>query len=357
MAQFILLLAVVIFFSPSLFHFLRGSYPNFFSGSLLSPLVEKGVIADGKKDIIVMKDGESGVFSLGLQVQQIIDVTDFAFDPLHDDAIFAGTREGNLLYKYGKSPWFSLEGSGFLHAHGYIVRKILFDPGDANIVYILVSNHKEHGIVYSRNRGQSLEMLYTLSKEERVVDIAPMPGKIGALFAATEKGLLVSSADYGVSWHHVANFMMPIASLVVPASNPSSIFVVTSDGILHLSDNQGTDFRELSIPEGGLVKKVAPGNKRGRFFVMTDYNVYETKDGGANFTKVLFPITVQERTFSDISLSVVNDEILYVAFGTVILKSKDGGKNWEVKNVEARGIDELKISPANGKNAYIKVTY
>ena len=73
--------------------------------------------------------------------------------------------------------------------------------------------------------------------------------------------------------------------------------------------------------------------------------------------KVLIPATVGDRTLSDFEVSPSDELIFYVAFGTLLLKSKDAGVQWSVKNIEAKSIDEIKISPLDGETIYAKVTY
>jgi len=360
MIQLIFLIIVIIFLSPLAIDFVRNNHPQVFSSSIVSPFMERGFIGEGER-VVVRVNELSEPVSLGLASQGITNVTAFALDPQNPGAFFAGTKKGDILYKIGASSWVTLEGSDFLRTRQYAIRKISFDPVDSEFIYLLVSNHKEHGIIYSKDRGRSFESLYTLQKDEEIAALAHLSGRKGTLFAATKMGLLILSEDYGISWKKIYDFKNEVISLAARESMNgfASIFVVTKSGALFLSENEGSTFKEVFPSKNeGAARKIVLGVRPGHFFIATRHNLYETQDGGVHFKEHPLPVTMDERLFiSDFAISSSNEEIIYMSIGALLLKSKDGGTTWAVRNMDVVAIEEIKIDPENEDTVYLRVIY
>ena len=196
---------------------------------------------------------------------------------------------------------------------------------------------------------------------------AAMSGRIGALAIRPSTGQFILGAAQGGIWLYDpatgtwspktdSEGTQAIGALAVAPSNDSVIYAGTGEGslagdsyfgngVLKSTDGgntwssvSGDNFRGVSISRVVVdptnANRVLVATTRGRGgarrtspTVHTDYGIWQSTDGGANWT--LLQQVKDSNGATDLELDPQNPQILYSSFwGDAIYKSTDGGASW-----------------------------
>lgn len=365
MPQFIIFIIILIFFSPSLVQYLRENNPEVLSSfPLLASVVTPDVFVREQSGILKV----SGFFEkevVNTSQNPIRDITDFVFDPSVPQGLFVGTKSGTLYYKTGPSPWFVISGSKQFISQGFSIRDIFIGDEDPTMFYTLAVSSGKESIFVSKDRGEHFEEMYSVPQGSRIQSVVRDPSHEGVIFVALANGLIVKSADFGVSWSKHSFIKEGIISMTVSPASPATFFIVlTPQGTALISRDKGALFTSLLVPVPIAITKEErfqrfafdPHNSL-RFFYFTGTKLYETKDGGFHFKEIEFPVDNPSLVVSSVALSPHNKEVIYLALQHMLLKSIDGGVSWSVGMFDVSSILDIQFDPKNEDMVYLKVVY
>lgn len=229
----------------------------------------------------------------------------------------------------------------------------------------------------------------------RVTAVMGVASKPSTFYIGATGGGVWKTDDYGNSWNNISDgyFSTPsIGAISVYQKKPDIIYVGTgSDGLrsnvitgkgIYKSTNAGKTWEFIGLKETGQIGAVeihpnnpdvvfvaAIGNAFGR---TSERGVYRTKDGGKNWTKVLYHS--DSIGFSDLEFAPDDPNTIYagawraerkpwdIISGSMeggIYKSTDGGDTWKkLTNGLPNGLIgkiDFAVSPANPNRVYANI--
>jgi photosystem II stability/assembly factor-like uncharacterized protein len=211
-------------------------------------------------------------------------------------------------------------------------------PGEAPLRWnwdspLTVSTHKAGRVYFgaqkifrSDDRGSSWKAISPDLSRGLNRDTLPVMGKIQSPDAIAKHQ---STANYGN------------LSVIVESSNKESLLIAgTDDGLIHVSDNSGLDWRKVSgiagVPEGSYVKKIAASQHDPAVIYAAFDNhqngdfkpyLFSSRDTGRTWTPVMgdLPENGAVKSFAEDHL---NPNLLFAGTEFGAFFTLDGGKKW-----------------------------
>jgi photosystem II stability/assembly factor-like uncharacterized protein len=269
------------------------------------------------------------------------------------------------------------------------VRSLLVDPANPGTLYGAYVSNNGAGLLKSVDSGESWSVLYTISNDSinsytMVAAIGPA-GLYAGYFGVSNGGLL-RSGDGGSTWSAVQNGLesFNFKVLAVSPANPGTLYLGGVGGLYQFAGSAWTSLNLPAIPAEAefqfpsataLVRSLAidftnpnvlyVDGGRPNGCVFDDQVLLKTTDGGANWSNSISPpdsgcLLGGYITSAPTPVFVMDPrdpQSLYLAEGEdedggyVLLKSTDGGANWngiwDYTNGLQSGINALLIDPAN----------
>ncbi len=228
--------------------------------------------------------------------------------------------------------------------------------GSSERANVVVDPRLFEGLTY-----RSLEF----SRGGRATAVAGVPDDPMTYYFGSTGGGVWKSTDAGLTWRNVSDGFFEagsIGAIAVADSDPNVVYVGTgsacprgnvSAGVgMYKSTDAGKTWTHIGLREAGQIGRIRVHPKNadlvyvavlGNIFgPSATRGVYRSKDGGANWERVLY---VDDRTGAvDLAMDVTNPRILYAALWTVerkpwtidsgslvggLFKSTDGGDTWK----------------------------
>jgi photosystem II stability/assembly factor-like uncharacterized protein len=327
-----------------------------------------------------------------------------AEDPRHADTIFAGTTLGLFKSPDGGKTW--------RHLSFEQVNWMVFDPGDARILYLATenagilkstdsgetfrpinegfANHRLSEIAWDGKRlyaSSTYEGLYggvfasddgglqwSLQANEQALlgrnlhSLTAFSGSAGLVFAASEDAIL-KSADGGKTWS-----ALPSPRLVMPRTGQGirssgrihihalravqldklTLFAGTEAGVFR-SSNSGMTWDQVNA--GGITgvpvwAVYAPPSGASRLAARTSSGLFVSEDAGRTWQPALVP---NGYYIYDVALPVEHDVAILAATSRGLLRSTDEGLHWNLvtEGVPASTTDSVRFNPAQGREAFL----
>jgi photosystem II stability/assembly factor-like uncharacterized protein len=206
----------------------------------------------------------------------------------------------------------------------------------ANIV--LSKNHK-YSFFKTSDAGNSWTSISTPFASQ-ITDMFFLDENYGFVTTAYEG--IFKTTDGGKGWTKVlASFIFPGNHRVVVNPNYMIRFFNKMEGFVQINDKVGNNYMLIQTQDGGLSwnffsnnaehskpiiiadrASILQDNKTG-FLIDKQGKIYKTTDRGANWN------LIRERNEFSIDASFLNEDMGYYLTTQGILRTSDGGKNWE----------------------------
>lgn len=282
-------------------------------------------------------------------------ITTIAFDPSDKKAVYAGTEAG-LFFSYDSGD--SWQGASTLG--GVAVSSVAVSPSEKCVVYVGTGNR----VMRTRDCSRSWENVYFDPRPDaRVTSVKVDHFNSSNVFAATNKGDVLKSADGGASWSPIYRFETEIRQILMTAADSRVMYAVTKGKGLWKTTDAGATWTSLSAAMGDFagaldnmiaVEDVARGNS---LMVASNYGLLRTVDGGATWQ----PLTLVTPPGSTViySLTVNPKDSKFIAYGTsnTLHRSIDGGVKWTTtKMPTTRAATSLFVDPSNETMMFMGTT-
>lgn len=282
-------------------------------------------------------------------------VTTIAFDPSDKKAVYAGT-EGGLFFSYdGGESWHGASALGAV-----VAASVAVSPSEKCVVYVGTGNR----VMRTRDCSRTWENVYFDPRPDtRVVSVKIDHFNAATVFAATNKGDFLKSADGGASWSPIHRFETEVRQILMTSADSRNMYAATKGKGLWKTTDGGATWTDLSAGMGEfpgaldnmiVAEDVARGNS---VIVASNYGLLRTVDGGATWQ----PLTLLTPPGSTViySLAVSPKDSNFIAYGTIntLYRSIDGGGKWTTtKMPTTRAATTLLIDPANDATIYMGTT-
>jgi len=223
-----------------------------------------------------------------------------------------------------------------------------------------------------------------------------VPGDPFTFYMGTSGGGVWKSGNAGTTWDNVSDGSIGAASIgavAVAPSDPNVVYVGTGSGCprgnvmngdgIYRSTDAGRDWTHLGLPDAGLIPRIVVHPKDpdlvfaavlGDIFEPSENRgVYRSRDGGANWERVLY-VSAQTGAV-DLAINPSNPRELYAAMWSAerkpwtltdgseeggLFKSMDGGTTWEplTKGLPSGPLGRigLALSPSQPSRVWAQVT-
>ncbi|MBU2036887.1 hypothetical protein KJ866_01625 [Patescibacteria group bacterium] len=289
-------------------------------------------------------------------------VATMTFDPRDSKIIYLGTR-GEGMYKTmdGGEIWYHLDDLNNLALDKRAnIYDIAIDPRDTNIIYAGVYQNRLGRLLRSADAGKNWEEVYRVSREKYAVFAVEIDLYDPAVvYMGTAEGGFLKSTDFGKSWKVIKWFDDVITDIKVNPYDTRTVFVSTFREGVYKTNDKGLNWQELT----GLQKfsketeemQVLVIDKKNPnvLYLGAKYGLLKSVDGGANWEKVNIAIPPNSVPVSVIALDPLTSSFLYYAAGNVIYRTQDNGQTWTVHPVaSAQTVKAIAIDPQNPRVIY-----
>lgn len=207
----------------------------------------------------------------------------------------------------------------------------------------------------STDGGQKFSIIAHIERPVKYLVISPNFEKDKTLYAAIsdDSGAIYKTVDGGHSWESTGyNLDLIKSDRIQLAISPDygidqTVFAVTERGLFESKDGGKSWQKLLIVPEekGTFVEAIAlsPDYYKDRTFIATirGMGMFKTEDGGKSFTQIGKELLANNHVFSymddfpfadapiEFSPMYSLDRTIYGFSGTELFKSTDGGNTWE----------------------------
>ena len=204
----------------------------------------------------------------------------------------------------------------------------------------------ENDIWTDISSGLNITQIYKFSNSEIATDMVSL--------GAQDNG---SNILRNESWKHVmgADGMQPI----IDYNNPSICYVTYQYGNILKSNNYGDNMYQIFNPEDysesaeWVTPYVLSSTNSGVMYVGCE-NIYKTTNSGTSWTNTTDYTT---DNFRIMAIAPSDGNVVYAAKGYLLIKTTDGGNNWEQVNIPNGGaITDIEVSSENSEIVYISLS-
>ena len=228
----------------------------------------------------------------------------------------------------------------------------------------------------------------------RVTAVEGVPGEMFTFYMGATGGGVWKTTDGGLNWKNISDKYVKagsIGAIAVAPSDHNVIYVGTgsadprgnvSPGIgMYRSDDAGVSWQHIGLKKAGQISEIVvhPENPEWAYVAVLgnifgpnpERGIYQTKDGGKSWDKILF---VSDKTGAiDLDMDPSNPRVLYAGMWTAerkpwtmidgseeggVWKTTDGGQNWKkLKTGLPDGLVGrvgITISPANPSRIWVQ---
>ena len=259
-------------------------------------------------------------------------VTSIAIDPVDQDKMFATTYQGDGLFVSADQGGTWKPVPGF---RNYDNRQVVVDQNKSSRVWsvyaALIGRSDDGGNAWSRWRLPDTRPAFAIAvhpNDSQIVYVGT-----GGTFNSTENGTVYKTIDNGNTWQQTTlEADKVITALAINPSTPDEIWVVTGlneSGSVYKSDNGGTDWSKVAIGnEQAKVHQIAIDPDHPLVLYLSgSFGLLKSIDGGLNWEGA----GVNDRCHA-LALDPDNPEIVYAATFNepepAFFKSIDAGDTW-----------------------------
>lgn len=280
-----------------------------------------------------------------------------------DGGIFKSTDKGDSWAQKVAIP---TTGGDTKSISGVSVSSILQDPSDPKALYIGTT---EHGMFFTYDGGESWQQPVQLSRG-RVPAVAVSSNNKCVVYVATANKVL-KSVDCSRTWevpYVDSRTQRQVTAMVVDHFNPNVVWIGNDLGEVLRSTDAGMSWQPVTTLKSKIMRIVMRTDDSRKLYVATEkQGIWRTADGGATWVDLSkkgeegsgvmgYSDYSASREFYDIALGVSDPHVLVFASKYGLLRSDDGGDNWEeIPLLTPPGstiIYSLAVDPKDTNNLY-----
>ncbi|OGI27648.1 MAG: hypothetical protein A2359_02995 [Candidatus Moranbacteria bacterium RIFOXYB1_FULL_43_19] len=295
-----------------------------------------------------------------------VDILSLAVNPQNGNEIYAGSKASGIFKSTdGGELWKQLGVSRLTPAKVY---SLAIDPMNPNTLYAVAAIGKRGKIMKSTDTGETWKDTYSEPSDgSLVLSVALNPQKPSDIFAGTDQGQIIFSEDSGETWRSAywTEGKAAVSKIVFDNANPdSAYFVLFEKGIIRTTD-EGKNFEALSWKKddrtfsfgsglGGAVSFETDPMRGGWVYAGTSEGLLRSKDGGDNWEIVKTLSNPNELNIRSIAVNPQNSDEIICTVAQALYKSVDGGVNWlPVQFDTSRTLEVAEYNPQNPGQVFV----
>ncbi len=238
-----------------------------------------------------------------------------------------------------------IEGEGGGLIDGVKISSMVMDPNDSSILYLGTASS---GLYKSENGADSWKKITDendiLSETIVINDIAIEKGNSNIIYLATlnnGKGELLKSEDGGKSWnksHIIAQAGKAVTAVAIDPIFSNVIYIGTGQNGFIKSEDKGKTWVTLYWFGAKIIDIFVDFRNNQGIIVRTANDILKSIDGGIEWESLATNIngssgvSVSFAAISSITMDKHNPFIIYINYLNLILRTEDGGETWERLN-------------------------
>jgi len=230
---------------------------------------------------------------------------------------------------------------------GYDIKKIIFSPSDSRKIFAIT---EKNGLWISWNSGYNWDMLLS---SPNINDIAIEKNNPKKIYAAIG-GNIVSSDDEGIKWKTIYTSdtnLDAIISLAIDPDKQNIIYASSNKGVIMISENYGVSWKIHT----NLDKTIILKNIKFHDFENNSMWAYDDRQGLAKSKDKGKTWEFLEIKGAPRDYDLGKDAIIY-ASSAGLFKSSDFGKTWTelplISGKNEANIYSVAINPKDGKEIF-----
>ncbi|MFA5317878.1 MAG: hypothetical protein WC323_00150 [Patescibacteria group bacterium] len=338
-----------------------------FGTSSNSSMIDGGVYKSFNRGVVWKQN--SLVASTGSKAVSFnsANVVALAIDPQDENAIYAGTDNGGMLYSYdGGASWSVARDLGKRY-----VKDIKISPVDKCTIYIASENKVFKSDDCSRTWD---DVYYDNNTGVMIRSLAIDPRNENIIYAGTSRGDVITSSDAGKSWSALKRFSedklfrgkseMNIIKIIVNPKNSNNLWIATeANGVFKSMDRGATwqsfeeEFKEINTSNSILVSDFDLFAGDGKtIIVATKAGLLRSFDAGAHWQVVDLVPPSDSTAINAVRMHPTDASIIYYATNTSFGSTDDGGQEWTSKKLPSTRAGAVLISdPSDSDVVYLGV--
>lgn len=297
---------------------------------------QKVFIRQEKKDIISINNANVGTI---------------VFHPTDKNVLYLGTLESGVYLSQDQGEKWVQSG---LKSGSFST--ISIDPQTPSIFYTANGS----SILKTSDDGVTFETIYLEPRGQQITSINIDSFDPSKVYASTQTGEIIQSTDYGENWSTIATLENGIKKLYINPQDTRIIYAVTEKNGIYKTTDGGKAWNLISgdfanYPGSNAIHWLYFTEKDPNIiYVATNYGLLKSNNGGANWNPIttLFPFgSVPIKT---VAVNPDNHSEIWFTIDKVVHKTTDSGATW--KTIETfpsnRTITSLLVDPDNPQVLY-----
>ncbi|MFY9457529.1 MAG: hypothetical protein WAP23_01180 [Candidatus Spechtbacterales bacterium] len=325
----------------------------------LGVLEETGASASGDGGIFRSLDSGRSWGQIGNGAEDIKKSEVFAiqFDEKNLGSLTVATSKGLFGSDDAGDSWRPIPNEALFANEG--VTSFALDHKNSQRMYVSSYLPGGRGRILKYKGGRFYEVYSTSDKEDRVLGVWLDPYDTSTIYAGTQTGLFLLSKDFGESWSVMRKFDGPIRAAHMLPSDTRIVYAQVG-GKVFLTKNQGESWQDISASArdkfGGdfkIEQIIIDPHNENRVYAASNKGLMRSYNGGVTFSRIALLLGEDAQAVSAVGLDSKIDNVIYIASGSQIHKSEDGGKSWQVKKLDtSRSISVIKVKPNDSNGIF-----
>jgi photosystem II stability/assembly factor-like uncharacterized protein len=282
-------------------------------------------------------------------------VLNIALDPKNSQIVYLGSR-GEGIYKSmdGGNIWYHLDDSSGALSNRSNVYDIAIDPKNTNNIYVGTYQDKLGRLFRSNDAGKTWEEVYRVSREQYAIFAVEVDSyDSSVVYMGTAEGGLLKSTDYGKNWKIIKWFDDVITDIKVNPYDTRTVYVSTYDSGVFKTTDKGDSWQKIeslkNFNEAGEMQVlVMDKNNPNVLYTGSKTGLLKSSNGGQDWQRVNIVIPANAVQISAIALDPLTSTYLYYSAGNVIYRTNDNGQTWSVHPVVSDSV--IKTITIDGSN-------
>lgn len=280
-------------------------------------------------------------------------------NPKDERILYAGTlRNGVLKSVNGGETWHKLEDKNKVLNPRANVYGVGIDPTRPDYVkktadrfYLAVYQNDYGRVLKTEDGGLSFREVYISARPQfAVFDVEVDPRRPNVVWAATADGLLLKSADYGESWKLAQEFAVALGGLIIDPSNTERMFLASFNGGIFTSSDGGASWTDESeglnnFPRSRDIQAAERDPRTGDIYLATGFGLLRSQNGGVDWEAIGAIFPDEALPVLDVAFGSGTGE-MYVSASNLIYRTINGGGAWQVRKLgTGKQIRTLWVNP------------
>lgn len=288
----------------------------------------------------------------GVRSVKAAQISALALDPQDNNAIYAGTENMGLIYSFNGGEYWQQPPQ----INSGKINDIAIDAKNKCVIYAAYGNR----LMKSSDCTRSWQEAYIDSRPKNVTTVALDPIDTKNVYVATEFGEIIKSTDAGSAWSTVYRFNGNVKEIVINPRNPSILYAAVEDSGIFRSINNGGEWQNISesLKKNKKIftnlKIFFDAAQNDSIYIVSKYGIIRSDDGGANWEILNLITPPLGADIYSFAINTKNSNHIYYGTATTLYRSDDRGKNWSVKKLPSNSIaSHLLIDTVNPGILYL----